>query len=410
MFSKSMEGSAYRRTGFGKGLVFGEGSLVRGALQHPFGIIVLGSSMALTFAMAFLPSLERWSAWAPWVFSWGALCFIVSVFMVSRTRPTPKAQELRDLEAVRRMIAARIKDRKASEGWSRSAVTRSLEEVHEELEREIIPTMAELLDLQADLTAALREFESGNVRPDPEMMRRLKALYGRRKAIIEEAVQQAANAAATSIEVIQQHEQVAATEDAQSAAERLKDMFSALLGAMEPGFIGIQPEPVEPGPVNPAPTRLPSEAEIEAVNRALDAALKTLNQPPKLAMCELLDLIPCLIRQEWRRTDGHSELAPTQLELARSLREVIVRGIDQLKPVGMTVSRSARAMEHYVILHEQYVVGRPVRHVRVNMHIEERAYHYRRRDAVKALALHLAVLESQHTSEKAEEPVSQLAL
>ncbi len=410
MFRNSSDDIGYRKArGRQRAGPNDEGGILTRALHHPFGLALLAVSLALSLAMAFVPSMERWSTWAPWVLGWGVLFFAVSILAISRTRPMPNEQEMRDLEAVRQMIASRIKSRRSSEGWSRSAVTRSLEAVHEELEHDIMPAMAELLELQRELTAGLKELEESDVNPAPEAMRRLKDLHNRRGAIIAEAVQQAADAAASAIEVIQQQEQVAATEEAQTAADRLKDMFSALRGAMEPGFLGVSdvppvsdPDPVTKDmsvngntPSNAPVAVLPTDDELEPVTEALEAALKVLNRPPKLATCGLVDLLPCLARREWKRNEPDSPLEPTPLELGAAIRQVVVQEIEHLKPRDAVVSSGNRAMEQFIILHEQYVVGRMISQIRTRLHLEDRTYHYHRKDAIGVLALHLAAKEAQ---------------
>ncbi|MDA1298367.1 MAG: hypothetical protein O3B04_10305 [Chloroflexi bacterium] len=388
MFSKFTEDSVYRATGWSWAPVFGRSPLVRAAIQHPFGITVLALSLLLALAMMLVPAMEVWSGWAPWVLAWGVLCYGASVMAVSRTRPTPREPELRQLEAVRRMIRAKLSERKAAEGWSRSAVTRILEDAHENLERRIIPAMGELLALQGDLTRSLKDFEDGSVPlPEKPVLDRLKMLHSRRKATIEECVVQAANAAATLIALLQEREETTVADEAEGWAQELLDTYEAIREAMRIRPVDITP-PIDddsPGTVpQPVPfTQAPEQ--VQRVYSALELALKRLNRPPQLSKCELMELLPGLIDQRWKLMSEGSVAAPAPLERAQALREVIVGEIELLKPAGDTVRGSDPAAEHYIILYMQYVLGRSVNEVIARLHVSEAGYYRRRREAVEAL-------------------------
>ena len=357
MFSKFAEGSVYRAKGRSWGTVFGRSPQMKAAIQHPFGITLLAMSLLLALAMILVPAMETWSSWTPWVVVWGLCCYGASVFAVSRTRPTPNEPELRELESVRRMIKSKLKERKASEGWSRSAVTRTLEEAHGNLEHQIIPAMAELLVLQGSLTEMLKEFEDGNLpAPDPERLDHLRKLHSRRKATIEEAVVQAANAAATLIALLQEQHEATMADDVERQAGELLKVFEAILTVIRPATTEVPSRDEVNVEDTPAPPpEPPSDKRMREVYDALQLCLRRLNSPPDLARCTLMELLPNLIEQRCREKNGGTPAEQAPIEVSKVLRELIVEEIEMLRPEG-AVSLADPAAEHYIILYEQYVL------------------------------------------------------
>ena len=394
MFSKFAEDSGYRATGWSWSTVFGRSSLVKAATQHPFGITVLAMSLLLALAMTRVTAMASWASWAPWVVVWGLVCYAASVFAVSRTRPTPNAPELRELEAVRRMIKTKLKERRSSEGWSRSGVTRILEEAHENLEHRIVPAMAELLELQNSLTGMLKEFEDGTLpAPDPQRLDRLRKLHSRRKAIIEESVVQAANAAATLIALLQEHDEATVPGEVEGWAQELLNTYEAIVAVMRPG---AEVDPVEDEAKTESEddgetlsTSTPAANErVRQVYGALELCLRRLNKPGDLARCQLMEMLPNLIEQQYRQSNGGASVEPAPLKLARVLRDVIVEEIEMLRPDGVFNSSDPAAV-HYIILREQYIKGRPILQICNMTNVAEASYHRRRREAIEMVTLDL---------------------
>lgn len=431
MSSKTTYEFAFRSERPATTSVFDGDRLLKAAMQHPFALAVLVGTVLLVLTMRFVPFLDRWASWAPWVLAWGALCFGVAALTVSRTRPTPSEPELRELESVRRMIYARIKERRSSEGFSRSAVTRTMEEAHENLEHRIMPAMAQLIALQKELTAHIQEFDEGGIAsPAPDVLKRLRALHSRRDAIIKECVLQASNAAATLIEMIQEQEQAAPEEDASVWAEDLLNTYDAILEAMRPGTTveGDVQMPGNDGPAGMTMETRPAASGLSATARpagqqrqsnralladdmmpALEFALRKLNRASELTECELLQLLPVSLERHWNEMKQEATMPPTQLELALALQSLIVKEIELLKPSEGQPSSGNPAAEQYLILHEQYVRGRNVDQIYHRLFVSKRGYFTRRRAAVEALASHLATKEAFYAEKAPERSAAEFA-
>ena len=65
---------------------------MRGALRHPFGLVLLIASLLLAALMGYMPGLERWSDQALWVLLLGLLAYAASIIVLYRTRTDDSAK------------------------------------------------------------------------------------------------------------------------------------------------------------------------------------------------------------------------------------------------------------------------------------------------------------------------------
>lgn len=425
MYSKAKTGFESRPSIPIIGAIWERKQLVNTAITHKFGLVVLALTFAVVLTMLFAPVVpDRLSGWWPLVLVWGLLCYAISVVAVSRTRPTPSEPELQELERVRRMIHTRIKEREASGEARRSVLTRVLIEAHDQIDRRMMPALAELIELQRDLTRSLDDFDQGRLpKPEPDKLAVLRKMHSRRAAVIEECVTQASNGAATLIALLQERDESTVTGNAEMLVRDLEAVHEALRRATTNDW-PTRPEPVvadiEPGKREPMPAVEfigdesddpddPGDATVEPVDgdqgttaftqtveyKAAQAGLRRLNRPPDLARCPLATVVPLLLHSMWQELYPEaSTRQPTPLELAQAMRTLLLSELDMLKPADERINPVDPAVAHYFILHEQYVIGRPVNNIYPRMAVSEGLYYAKRREAIAAVARDLLSKEA----------------
>jgi hypothetical protein len=364
------------------------------ALKHPFGVTLILLSLGLAVAMVLIDALEEARGWAPVVVGIGVFGYLVSAVAVSVTRPTPRSPEMRRLDSVRRMIKSKFNERKGSEKRPYSPLTRTLGEAHSHLDRRIMPAIEELLEKQKQLAFDLKSFEDGTVdTPDAGQLERLKRMHSRRKATIEECVQQASNSASTLIEMLQTDQSDTVAIEAAAWARRILDTYEAIelvmRGAEEREDGDDETEISEP--LAGAASVLTAKSLYDPLQRTL----RRLNPATNLIDCELMGMLPCLVQShciDGNSTPDGSSFTPTPIEKAQAVRAVIVEAIETMRPQTQ-VSISDPVAMHYVILNEQYIIGRSVAHIIVRLSIAETAYYRHRRKAIEVLATELVEME-----------------
>jgi hypothetical protein len=138
-------------------------------------------------------------------------------------------------------------------------------------------------------------------------------------------------------------------------------------------------QPVPPKP-DPIPPPLPEPKEFE---KLVEHALRNLSRPTVLSKSLLIDELRCTLAQARTRRLGVSA-EPTPLVQAQLLREVVIAGIDRLKPID--APGVEKQVLVYRILHDQYVLGLPTRAIWMKQSIGESTLHRWRGDGVEALA------------------------
>jgi hypothetical protein len=123
-------------------------------------------------------------------------------------------------------------------------------------------------------------------------------------------------------------------------------------------------------------------------------ALRRLNRSSALAKCPLIDELKYTLELAQQDRATEPSLAPTPLEQARTLREILVTAIDRLNP-----------SREYEILHQEYVLGMPTSHIMHRLSVSEGGLHNWRRKAVEALANDLRTREEALATGISPEPI-----
>jgi hypothetical protein len=127
--------------------------------------------------------------------------------------------------------------------------------------------------------------------------------------------------------------------------------------------------------------------------RLVEEALRRLNNPAALARCALVSELPRSLAAG--RSDSSPAAAPTPLQQAHQLRELLVAGISQLKPPDAEARRGDPASLHYAILYDEYVRGTPNQQIMTRHAIGEGTFHRHRRAAIAMLAHELRAGEER---------------
>ncbi|MBI2863849.1 MAG: hypothetical protein HYX94_04730 [Chloroflexi bacterium] len=373
--------------------------LVRAALRHPFGFLLLVASLLLAGGLRFLPGLERWSNQALWLLLWGFLAYAISVLAVLRTRPEPSEPELRQLAAIRRNMEARLAERRAAErSGGQTELTRILSEAIVQLEKQVAPALSQLLERRKTLSRYLFRIEQGSLpMPGGDVLERLRAIHARQQAAIEECVQQAANAAGTLVALLQEGDDASIAGQARVWAKDLLTLYDAiaevLRGERGEDAIGELIEQSSPETAGPAEPIVPSQRGLNSggnppddFSRLVQEALRRLNEPSALSKCEIIERIPKTLAAACARREGGQTGTATPLRQSQALREVLASAIEGLKPAGGATRSSSPDALQYNILHEEYVRGMSTASIMVRHSISETTFHRNRRQAIAAVA------------------------
>src|SRR5205823_251174 len=115
----------------------------------------------------------------------GAISYASMVAVLRTTKPGYSAPELHKLFAIRRAIAARLADKKDS-GGQESELGAVLADAIRQIDEQIIPPLAELIERQRRLDVHLRKYETGALpRPDGAVLNRLESIRHRQSQAIE---------------------------------------------------------------------------------------------------------------------------------------------------------------------------------------------------------------------------------
>jgi hypothetical protein len=143
-----------------------------------------------------------------------------------------------------------------------------------------------------------------------------------------------------------------------------------------------------------------AEVSTERMVRLTEHALRRLNNPSALAMCELMGRLPCTVAEAWARADGASGAPATDLDRARALREVLLGAIEKLKPPESDSRRDSPAALQHVILHEEYREGLLNKQIMTRHAISEGTFHRNRRQAIASVARELQAREDHLAAAK----------
>ncbi len=122
-------------------------------------------------------------------------------------------------------------------------------------------------------------------------------------------------------------------------------------------------------------------------------ALRNLRNTGALSSCKLIAAIPRTLAAARNEADKSAGLTP--LEQARLLYSILHASIEHLKLAADSASPGDPEGLQYVILHDEYVLGRPNVNIMTHRSISESAFHRYRRHAIRALAAELAAQEQR---------------
>ncbi len=379
-------------------------SRLRGAgLGHPFGITLMAVTLLLAGTMWWRIGLDTWVILG--IALLGLLAYFASVFAVGLWQPEPSEPGLRQLYSIRRSMEATLADRKAARGSGPSELERVLFEAISHLDRQVAPALRQLLDRHQDLSRHLDRYERGEL-PTPEagVLQRLRDIHARQQVAIKESVQQASNAAATLVALLQEGDESKVATQAQAWAAELLSLYDAIAKVLrneadrsELDEVGAD---VDVKPSTSIGNSSPSSIDFsnnghssEDFPRLVEEALRQMNNPDALSRCGLIYWLPGTLATGSRHTDHRAPAQPGPLDQAQALREVLVSAIERLKPVGEYVRAGApEALQHH-ILHEEYVLDKSTRYVMMRHGISESTFHRNRRAAISAVARQLETRE-----------------
>jgi len=124
------------------------------------------------------------------------------------------------------------------------------------------------------------------------------------------------------------------------------------------------------------------------------AALRRLRNPAALAQSGLIARLPRTLLAMRAETPGSpvNGAAMTRLDQARLLYATMVRAIDKLN-VGDGRTSGEPTVEQYLVLHDKYVLNRPIKVILTRYSMAEATFHRHRRNGTSAIAADLAAQE-----------------
>jgi hypothetical protein len=367
----------------------------RAALGHPAAVGLAVCSVAAWAALVWLPPLKPFSDYASWLLVWGAAGYAAAVFVLrgSRSDPTIVASgspEIRQLRAIRQAISHLLHDREALEVQT-TELTRVLGEAVQTLDEQIEPTLRELVQREQELRRHLAQWESGALPPpDTNVLDRLRAIQARQRSAIDACIQQAANAQATLVALLQEGEDSSVATRAWEWADHLLTLYDTLavvLRGQDDDTTALRPaaqsaSDVEPTELQIVPHDVRAVAE-EDLQRLTEEALRRLHNTEALTRSGLIELLPrtlTVARSRWAEPESTD---PTRLAQGRALREVLEEAIDRMAPA------SGNGSLQYHILHEEYVLGWSNKRIITRHEIPDVTFYRQRREGVLVLAREL---------------------
>ena len=413
----------------------------RAALLHWAALVLIGISLLLGIAMLTLPILRPWYGQAVWVFVFGFACYLLIVAVVYWSRPAPASPEMGELLHIRHQIAALHVELQRRPGARPNPVLiRQLDDAVRLLDEHLIPALQEAVERRANLQRELRRYERGEIRaPSPAMLQRLHHLRQRLNSAIEGCVQQAADAYATLIALLQVTNADDVDRRAQAWVEDLTTLYDALLdvlrGTDERQYAAETPDrtPSEDAPATgedaaellsssddaaqeaqgssslpdaqasreaPEGSQVPAgnpntehERSVELLLSHVEDALRRVRDPGQLDGCALMADLPWTVSAALRQRGVRSADA-TPLERAAALQQVLTEAVDRLRPDSASTGHSESATLYYHILRGQYFEGRSVRQMMTRFSVAEATYHRYRRRAIRVLTRELIEQEA----------------
>ena len=363
--------------------------LVRTALTHPLGLLLLAAGAAAAAVLQNFPGLEPWSGGAIRLLLWAGAGYLVVAALVLYWQSEPP--QLRQLRNIRDRMVRRVSQRGGIQTNPESTgLTRVCRDALAYLENEIEPELRKLLRRHKELEDELRPYQRGQVRPpSADLLRQLESRYAGQQEAIDGCLQQVSDMDAALIGLLQEADDTRVVENAKAWADELRSLHQILEEALHgaPEQDDEEKEGTEPELV-PPPIRLVEPTDwTEMTHKALQA----LRRRSALAQCELLERVPRSIDAKLRKS-GQDPTIATSLERTQALSELLDVAIERLKAPGARPG-TQEAMQ-YQIIHEQYVKAMPAVGIWMRLGLAERTYHHYRSDAVEIIALELQQQEA----------------
>jgi hypothetical protein len=378
----------------------------RAALLHPVALTLLGASLMLAAALHWLPTLRPWSDRAAWVALLGVAAYLAVVAVAHWSRSTPMPAEIRHLRRIRQSIAALLADRQDGPKDRQDPVLiGTLKDAIRHLDEQVIPALEQLIGRQEKLRAHLARYDRGELHaPEPGVLERLRAIYARQQAAIHECVQQAANAHATLVALLQEGDDTSIGERARTWADGLLTLYDSLAEVLR----GTDQQAPTGDTAGRAPGGEPAETTASSAPAAgtavqpgespvalvplVDEALRRVRTPARLTECGLIAQLPLTVGAACQAQRNGRGGAPTPLEQAHALRQVLISAVERLRPADAPDSRGSRDMLHGV-LDGVYLKGMSIRQTMSQFSISESTLHRYRREGIRVLAQELGEQE-----------------
>jgi hypothetical protein len=380
----------------------------RAALLHWAALALLGASLLLGIAMLLWLPLRPWSGQAVWVLILGIAAYLAVVAIVYWTHPTPSSPELRKVQRIRHGIAALLVEQQTSRHARRDAVLiNTLSDAIKRLDEQVLPALQQLVERRSRLNRELARYERGDLHaPAPDVLDRLRRLHSRLQAAIDVCVQQAANAYATLVGLLQEGDDARMADRAREWADDLLTLYDSLdevlrgtddpssadAGVTDEATSSVPQTPDKPEIVETDDARGRAEP-VPSLAPLVEEALRRVNDPARLTGCRLAEQLPQTIATACREQNDGRRGAPTPLEQARALRGILLAALRRLKPDDMVDGRVGGEMLRFQILSDAYVDGKSSRQIMTRYGISESTLHRYRRDGVRVLAQELGEQE-----------------
>jgi len=145
---------------------------------------------------------------------------------------------------------------------------------------------------------------------------------------------------------------------------------------------------------SPPPAPVPGPISPRDLRPSIEAALRCLDDPAKLASCGLHTKLPHTLA----KAAGEAGLLPanlTPLQLADLLGAVMRAHIEKLRQMPPNnIGRDAKNLRYFV-LHEEYVLSLPNVQIMTRYGTPEKTFFTRRREAITLLTAEVAAYESR---------------
>ena len=128
--------------------------------------------------------------------------------------------------------------------------------------------------------------------------------------------------------------------------------------------------------------------DTDDLSALVQESLRRLNNPAVLGACGIVSRMPHLLAAQFYESHAPED-EMMQLDYARTLRAVLLACIERIKDTGVANLGDGES-GRFMILHDEYVLGRPNSQIMIRYSISESTFHRYRREAIAALARELA--------------------